>query len=188
MMLHLILSEAATETPAASAPSVFPMIITLGLSVVLLFVLLVLFLTRKRISPMVYASRALSVELQAAEAFAAAPDKASFKRLYKAIRKAESRMLDVAYAGVVELDPVHELQKESLNICRSLEVVGADGKRRAGLAGVLLENARRSAELILPYASEMVDDDPLSLSRKSGAEAYLRSVESSRTGGDEKDD
>ena len=38
-MLHLILSEAATETPAASAPSVFPMIITLGLSVVLLFVL-----------------------------------------------------------------------------------------------------------------------------------------------------
>ena len=167
MMLHLILSEAATETPAASAPSVFPMIITLGLSVVLLFVLLVLFLTRKRISPMVYASRALSVELQAAEAFAAAPDKASFKR------KAESRMLDVAYAGVVELDPVHELQKESLNICRSLEVVGADGKRRAGLAGVLLENARRSAELILPYASETVDDDPLSLSRKSGAEADL---------------
>lgn len=177
-MVGLSFITAVTEGVTDTSTDGFPWttVITVTLSILLIVALIFLLMPRKKNSPAVKAMEYLVSELKAAENFSANPNPITFKILKKCVRRAENQMLAVSYKGIVELKKVSAMQTESLNICRSLTALKMNDNLLKEFAEVLLFNARRSIEITTPFAYTQVADDPIALSQKLGATAYLKDV------------
>ena len=175
--LYVLLEEAGetvTETPPAEFP--WTMVITLGLSLLLAFAFILLILPRKRKSPAVSAMDAAMKFVGAAEAFAASPAADNLKKVRKTVAHTDNLLVAAIYKGLVELNPAQAITEETVKICKSLFVSKANEARRAEFAAVILDNALRVSDIVLPYAGKEVDDGLLALTQKSGAAAYLDAV------------
>lgn len=173
--LLILLAEETTETPP---PAEFPwtMVITLALSLALLFVFVLLILPRKKKSPAVSAMDAANRFLRCAEAFAASSSAENLKKLRKAVAFADSLLVAAIYKGLVELNPAQAITEETLKVCKSLAVSKADEARRAEFGALMLDNALKVTDIVLPYAGKEVDDGVLALTHKAGANTYLEAV------------
>lgn len=174
-ILLLLAEEAETETPP---PAEFPwtMVVTLALSLVLLFVFVLLILPRKKKSPAVTAMDAVQRFVRCAEAFAASPTADNLKKVRKAVAFTDSLLVAAIYKGLVELNPAQAITEETLKVCKSLTVSRADENRRAEFGALMLDNALKVRDIVLPYAGKEVDDGVLALTHKAGANAYLEAV------------
>lgn len=178
MRLSVQLLEEAGETAAQTPASGFPwtMVITLGISLVLVFVLIILVLPRKRKSPAITAMDAAVKLVTAAEALSASPSSDNLKKVRKLVAATDSLLVAAIYKGLVELNPAQAIAEETLKVCKSLVVAKADEKRRAEFAPVILDNAIKITDIVMPFAGKEVDDGLLALTQKSGANAYLDAV------------
>ena len=173
-----VLFEEAGETVTETPPAEFPwtMVITLGLSLLLAFVFILLILPRKRKSPAISAMDAVMKFVKAAETFAASPTADGLKKVRKSVSLTDSLLVAAIYKGLVELNPAQAITEETVKICKSLFVSKANESRRAEFAAVILDNALKVTDIVLPYAGKEVDDGLLALTQKSGAVAYLDAV------------
>ena len=160
------------------------MIVTLSISFVLLFVLLMLFLPRKKVSPAAHAEDAMLVAEAIAVKLVESPSKDGLKKLLKAVRRADNALSTAVYKGLVELNPAVALNDENLKIIISLIASKANAESISDFVEILLENVRHSLVIVQPFAKREVDDSVFAIKTKHGATVYLNSVKAKKGGGD----
>ncbi|HIV63986.1 MAG TPA: hypothetical protein H9693_04435 [Firmicutes bacterium] len=168
-----LLSEAAAE-----GEFVFPftMVITVAISLALIIVLIFLLVPRKKYSPVAIAADRAEKCVEAALAFAANTCDENFKKLRRAAKASHSALVAAVYKGLVELQGAQDLQNETVKVMDCLRVSRADAAGRAEFAAIVLDNALHVAKLVRPFVDDSVDDGPLALGTRTGANAYLDSV------------
>ena len=165
-----LLSEAAAEGEFAFP---FTMVITVAISLALIIVLIFLLVPRKKYSPVAIAADRAEKCVEAALAFAANTCDENFKKLRRAAKASHSALVAAVYKGLVELQGAQDLQNETVKV---MDCLRADAAGRAEFAAIVLDNALHVAKLVRPFVDDSVDDGPLALGTRTGANAYLDSV------------
>lgn len=172
----VLFSDGAETAAVTSFEFPWTMIITLALSILLVFIFILLILPRKKRSPAVAALDAVNKFRIAAEAFAVAPSADNLKKVRKTVALADNLLVAAVYKGLVELNAAQVITDETLKICKSLSVSRANESRRAEFAALMIDNALKVSDIVLPFAGKEVDDGMLALTQKGGANAYLDAV------------